>query len=103
MPDPHVAHELFHVLHTKDITDQTIVFAKTQVSVVIRADPRGVLATVLKDCQCIVKVLVDVVSANDSDNSAHGVKFSVSPVLTVLIWFRKRHQVAAKTETYPTL
>src|SRR5690606_10085088 len=72
MPDAHVTHQPAHMASMENIPHQSIVFTQKESVVLEGNNTRRILATVLKNSQCIIKKLIDVGSTDDTDNAAHG-------------------------------
>ena len=71
MADADVAHQLFDVMLFEDVLHQAVVLAQVQPHAIAGHHPSGVLATMLQYGQGVVNLLIDRISANQADDSAH--------------------------------
>ena len=68
------ADEAAHFPFVEDIAHKAVVFVQEKAPVFVAGgDTGGILPTVLQDGEGVIKRLVDVVFADDSDDAAHGV------------------------------
>ena len=71
MADADVADQLFNVMLLEDVLHQAVVLAQVQPHTIAGHHPSGVLATMLQHGQGVVDLLIDRISANQADDSAH--------------------------------
>jgi hypothetical protein len=60
MPYADITHQPAHMPGMENIPDQPVILAKKETVILKSHNTRRILATVLKNSQCIVKKLVDV-------------------------------------------
>jgi len=69
--DAHGTGEPSHVLLPEDVADQAVGLAEQDLALIAGHNPRRVLAAVLQDRQRIVEALINVVTGDHSDDTAH--------------------------------
>ncbi|MCY1333151.1 hypothetical protein D9M69_188660 [compost metagenome] len=71
MADADLADQALHVALLEHVTDQAVVLAQVQPVVLAGHDAGSVLAAMLKNGERIIKRLVDVRFAHDTDDATH--------------------------------
>ena len=70
MTDSHIPAQVNHMPHLENIANESFIFTQKQTFIVTCDNARSILPAMLQHSQAVIKRLVYITLANDTDNSA---------------------------------